>query len=370
MKRPFDDQLLYQRVQAQLTRVAGKRSDCPRASVLVRSDRLGIDTLAQIGSGGPDAFHVASVGKLFTAVMVARLVDRGLLHFSDPVAPLLAPGTLDRLFVIDGIDHQHQVTIAQLLSHTSGAADYYADRSVGGRSVSRLIVDQPDTGWTPQDLLQFSREQQSAVARPGAQFHYSDTGYIVLGLVVEALTGTSFTDAVHRDLFEPLGMSRTFFPFRTSPAVGTSDLRPAFLHGKEISRNASITADWAGGGVASTEHDLLRFGRALSSGQLVANRTLAKMEQFDWVFLRGIRYGLGCMQYRFGEWFPLFRSYPKMHGHMGVLGTHLCYDRELDLHIVISLGSDAAVESSVRLLIAVVGFVRRVARNTKRSAAR
>lgn len=336
---------------------AGSAPDRSEASILVYSPKLGLDILARAADGGREAFHVASVGKLFTAVLVGRLIDRGRLDFETRVAGLLPPGTLDGLFVVDGVDRQAEVTVDQLLAHRSGIADYFSDPASGGETVFDLMTREPDRTWTPAQLLDFVRTRQRAVAPPGESFHYSDSGYVVLGLVVEALEGRPFHEVLSEELFVPLGMEDSWMPGRSLPASGgPTAIRPAYIQGVEVSAFPSISADWAGGGVASTERDLLRFQLALRSGALLSDRTLARLETFDGEFLKGIRYGRGIMEYRFGDFFFLLGGYPDMVGHMGVLGTQLFYDPTDDLHIVVSLGTDAGEEASVRLLIEALGL--------------
>jgi len=350
-----------QRIGGALEAAVRGHADRAGASVLVHSDTLGLHVLVRADPAGPDAFHVASIGKVFTAVLVGRLIDAGVLRLDEPVRPLLPPGTLDGLFVVHGTDHQAEVTVDHLLSHTSGIADYFDDPASGGKPVSTLIVEDPGHSWIPAELLDFTRNQQAAVGTPGQAYHYSDTGYIVLGLLVERLTGAPFATVLDRQILTPLGMDRTWMPWRGSPRSGSpGPLRPAWLHGSDVSRSASITADWAGGGMASTEEDLLKFQQALWSGRLLSAPTLAALQSFDHVFQKGIWYGKGLMQLRFGEFFFLLGSYPKMVGHMGVLGTQMFYDPARDLHLIVSFGSDAGMEDSVKLMITVLGIVLRM----------
>lgn len=338
------------------------RADRRGASILVHSERLGIDILARSYSGDApaEAFHIASVGKLFTTVLVARLVEAGRLAFEDTIAPLLAPGRLDGLFVVDGRDFQADVTVAQLLSHSSGAADYFADPVRGGKPLFDLIHEEPQRRWTPDSILDFCRDGQKAIGKPGERFHYSDTGFILLGLAIEKLYGSPFEKVLADEILKPLGMERTWMPFRSLPAKGGTEIRAAWLQGAEVSAFPSITADWAGGGIASTEADLLKFDSALNSGTIVSLETLGKLKRFDALFSRGIHYGNGIMELRFGEFFPLLASYPRMTGHMGILATQLFYDTAHDLHIVVTLGSDAAMEDSVKLLIEALGIALRI----------
>ena len=175
--------------------------------------------------------------------MLARasssIPDAGDLSFSDPVSPLLAPRTLDGLFVVDGKDHQASVTVDQLRSHTSGVADYFADPTKNGKPVSNLIVDDPGHSWTPSELLEFSRARQTTVGVPGQKYHYSDTGYILLGLLVEKLYGAPFETILDRELLSPLGMDRSWMPFRSKPRMGTAGASPPPKRTSSSSRRPS-----------------------------------------------------------------------------------------------------------------------------------
>ena len=347
-----------ERIKTAFMKAVKGKPELAEASILIHSDRLGIHELLRADPQAPDAYHVASVGKTFTAVLIGRLVDSGRLRFEDSVAPLLAPGRLDGLFVFKGVDHQAEVTVDQLLAHTSGTADYFADPAGKDGTIFVHMVREPEHFWTPDELLDFSRDHQKAVNAPGKAYHYSDTGYIILGLIVEKLYGAPFEAVLARELFQPLAMDRSFMPFRSEPASGSAaPIRKAWLQGSEVSTFRSISADWAGGGAASTEEDLLKFQKALWEGRLVSGATFEHMKTFDNKFQKGIYYGRGFMQFRFGEFMFLLSSWPKMMGHIGILSTHMLYDPKEDIHIIVNFGSTAGMESSVRLVIDVLGIL-------------
>ncbi|HSV57187.1 MAG TPA: serine hydrolase domain-containing protein [Magnetospirillaceae bacterium] len=318
------------------------------------------------GSFGADAepgsrvFHAASVGKLFTAVLIGRLVEEGRIRWDTRVADILPPGNLDGLYLRGGKDHRDEVSVKMLLSHTSGAADYFGDPGRSGKSVSALIVENPDRSWTPDELLAFSRDEQKPAAPPGAAFHYSDTGYVLLGRIVEELRGAPYHKVLRREIFEPAGMRDAYMPLREPSPPNVPALRPAYLGGTDLSRSKALSADWAGGGVALSADDLLAFGGALDAGLLLKPTTLARMADFRWTFRRGIRYGLGFMELRFGEFFPLLKSWPSLRGHMGILGIQFFWNPGDGTAVVVSLCSDRHMADSVRLLIAALGVLRRI----------
>lgn len=338
---------------------------------LVVSERAGISERfaagrsaaadGRLSAGQP--YHVASVGKMFTATLTAILVDEGRLRFEDPITQHLSAGETEGLFVVDGTDHAPEVTVEQLLAHTSGVADYFGDPVTSGRAFTDLIVEERDTQWTPASLLDFSRKYQRPVAAPGTTYHYSDTGYILLGLILERVERKPFHQILRDRLFAPLAMHDTYLLYRDRPAREASrPLADIWFHGTEVSRFRSLTADWAGGGVVSTLDDLLAFQKALHSGRLVKPETLQRMMQARHEFRSGIHYGLGIMEIRFEEFFFLLKGLPRVYGHIGILSTHLFYDPESNTHIILNFGDDESMVTSFRALIEVVTTLRRIQR--------
>ncbi|TVR02197.1 MAG: class A beta-lactamase-related serine hydrolase, partial [Spirochaetaceae bacterium] len=169
-------------------------------------------------------FHTASIGKQLTATAIFRMIEARQLELTTPIASLLPTETLDALFTYNGVDHRGRVTVEQLLGHTSGVADYFSgiadsrapEPGRGGehkhhrsrrRKFTDVVIAEPDRLWTPAELLSYSRDAQQPVAPPGERFHYSDTGYVLLGMIAEAIDGTSFGRVLERRVFEPAGMT-------------------------------------------------------------------------------------------------------------------------------------------------------------------
>lgn len=213
-------------------------------------------------------FNIASAGKMFTAVAIAQLAEQGKLAFGDPIGRYVSgfpPETADK------------VTIHQLLTHTSGMGDLPRDRaSVMKESPSKLadlmprIVNQP---------LQFE---------PGARFSYSNSGYVVLGAIVERITGQSYYDYVREHVFKPAGMTSTDWYNRNQDVpklahgymrVDDSGRPVTRPQGPESGSGAApgtlrdnrdfLPPGNPSGGADSTVGDLLRFARALLQHKLL-----------------------------------------------------------------------------------------------------
>ena len=263
--------------------------------------------------------------------------------------------------MVQGADYANEVTISQLMEHTSGVADYFADPVDTGMTVAQDVVANTHTIWTPDAMLAVTRDRQHAVARPGTQFHYSDTGYVLLGLLIEAVERKPFHQVLAERFFEPLGMTDTYMPYRSKPTnphpLPIADL---WLDGVNLRAAESITADWAGGGIVSTPDDLLRFAKALHTYQLVNKASYLRMSTMRNHFQTGLYSGVGMMAVRFGEFSWTLKYLPESLGHIGILATHLWYEPLTDTYIIMNYGSNALLETSFRDFITVQMLLRRI----------
>lgn len=355
VSRPMTAEQARENLNKRMQTLRGKSPRLAQAQMRVFSPQFS----GHFGAAAEQPFHVASMGKLFTTLLIAQLVEQGRLRWDSRLVDLLSPETLENLFVVGGVDHRAEVTLEHLLAHTSGVADYFADPVQGGKPVVELLALEPQRVWTPQELLEVTRRGQKAHFAPGNGFHYSDSGFVLLGLVIETVYGQPFVEVVHQRIFGPLGMEHSYFPFRTQPKYPSAPLSPVWVGGTDFARSPVLTADWAGGGAASTADDLLKFAQGLMEGSLIRAETLEYLAQPLNRFERVIRYGRGVMRLRFADIFPLLRGYPDMIGHMGILGTQLLFDPKNKVIVIVSLGSTGYMETSVRLLIEAVGVLRR-----------
>lgn len=352
-----------------ISRLRSRNREFAYAGMTVSAPSVGLHcALGADGEPQNAVFHTASVGKLLTTALIGMLLDEGRLQRNTPIVELLPAEFLAGLFELNGIDHREEVTVAHLLNHTSGVADYFEDPTYPagrrrGETAEQRARREPTRSWTPEELLAWSRERQRPVGRPGERFHYSDTGFVLLGFMVQEIEGEPFHEVLRRRIFEPLEMTHASMPGRSGPRDPQTPLmRPLWLGGIDLSRSPSVTVDWTGGGVAATAEELIRFARAFHNGELLSQETLQWLRQFNWKFRRGIAYGHGIMEVRFGEFFPLLRSLPHMSGHMGVTGVQLFADPEDDTVICVSTGSTRGMSQSVRLLISAMRSVQKLKR--------
>ena len=335
MARTLSPDALTATFDTHLTRVARHRARRGLPAPQVRITAPGLSY--EFGDTLP--FHAASIGKLATAALVVQQIEARRLEWTTPIDDILEPSELAGLFAAPG------ATIEQLLGHTSGAADYFEDRAAGTTRFLRRVIDEPNHFWEPRELFDFTRHHQRPVGLPGGRFHYSDTGYVLLGRALETVTGRSFTTLLREGVLGPAGMRASAF-WQREPSP--ERIAPVWLGRVEASHFASVSCGWAGGGIVATPTDLEQLGAALSDGTLVSTESWARMTQPQHRVRPGIHYGLGTMQLRFDAFDPFSRGLPRPVGHLGSLATHLFIDTERGTSVVLNFHGRGEMSASFR----------------------
>jgi len=276
----------------------------PGVSVAIRWDDgrvwLGSSGLADVEAATPvasrTAFSLASVSKTYTAAVALQLVEEGALGLEDRVAPWL-PG-----LEIDG-----RITIRMLLEHTSGLTDFFLNQKI-----DKALQSEPDAAWTADRALTFL---PPGGRPPGAGFRYSNTNYLLLGLLVEAATGAPLGDSVRTRLLAPLRLEDTWTQVAEPPRLplarayrlvrsgGTVVARVVAPSGAIAPFRSVVTAAGGAGGMAGTASDAARWMGALAAGEVLEPETMEVMlrvaETVDGSAPR-IPYGLGVQLVRLG----------------------------------------------------------------------
>jgi CubicO group peptidase (beta-lactamase class C family) len=276
-------------------------------------------------------FGIASVTKMFTAVAVATLDVDVAAPVTDLLPPERRPSTL-----------RPDVTVHHLLTHTSNIADYAEEEGPDPVEYETLWTDRPCYAFErPADFLPMFGDLPP-YGPPGGEFHYSNAGYIVLGLIVEEVAGLSYVDAVRRQVFEPAGMTASGF-FRLDEPV--PDLATGYLPSGRSNVYSIPVIGGADGGAQCTAADLDRFLRAYDDGSLLKERRDAMLTPHVSVE-PGLDYGYGCILYGDGRF-----------GHGGGdPGVHALIQRipSADATVVVLLNNEGPVGAARDLLVEAV----------------
>lgn len=229
-------------------------------------------------------YRVGSVTKSFVATVILQLIADGRLSLEDTVERWL-PGILT---------YGDQVTVRQLLNHTSGVPDYVVGPYVG----LYTDPDQQFRAWTPRELVALVADRPANFP-PGTAWSYSNTGYVLAGMIVEAATGDTLDRELRRRISRPLGLRDTFFPVNRATIPRPYARGYGFPLGQEQGPLLSFTVfnpslAWAAGALVSDLGDLQSFFRALLRGRLLPPALLAEMTT-PFSTGRGFGYGLGLI---------------------------------------------------------------------------
>ena len=201
-------------------------------------------------------FNLGSMNKMFTAVAIAQLAERGKLAFDDPIGKYLDESWLKRE-ILD------QVTIHHLLTHTAGLGSYFNEEFEKSSRMRFRTVD---------DYKPLVRGEELAF-EPGSDWRYSNTGLFLAGAIIEQVTGQSYFDYVRENIFKPAGMIDTDSYEMDKPVPNLAIGYSRTADGWENNLFKHVIKGGPAGGGFSTVHDLLRFDQALRAGKLVSKQS-------------------------------------------------------------------------------------------------
>jgi D-alanyl-D-alanine carboxypeptidase len=268
--------------------------------------------------------RIGSVTKTFTVSLLLQAAADGLLSLDDTIGQY-----------VEGIPNGDEITLRQMANMTSGIASYTFNEQW-----QDAFFSDPQRIWRPEELVQFGIEDSPAFD-PGTEFQYSNTNTVLLGLVLEQVSGEPVGDLYREWIIEPLGLQQTSFP-NADPAFPDPHPQGYTLQGQDDGEPLNATDwnpswGWTAGGMISTVDDLLVYGRALGTGEglLPPEQQAERLNSFpgDEVPPNSAEraYGLG-----------LGREYGWL-GHTGELpgfNTAVYYHPELDATVVVEVNSD------------------------------
>jgi D-alanyl-D-alanine carboxypeptidase len=324
-------------LQALIDSVVADDPEIPGAALAVISPTLGVFWEGASGLADPesmtpmtaaDPVRLASNTKTYVAAAILRLVEDGCLVLDSAIGDHL-PDELRALLEEDGYDSR-AITVRHLLTHTGGLADHGA-----AEAYTEAILADPTHRWTPNEQVAFMVEWGEPYGPPGTIYSYSDTGYVLLGTILERVSGHDLASAV-RELvgFDRLGLESTWWEILEPAPEGVPDRAHQFYGETDVTSFLPYYDLYGGGGIVATVGDLARFFGAIFRGGVFADpRTKETM--------LGTLDGLGSAPeateralppgaYRMGLWVLETDGLITYH-HTGFWGTMAVHVPDLDL---------------------------------------
>ncbi len=222
-----------------------------------------------------DVFRIGSITKVFTSAATLTLVEDGVVDLDAPASRYVS-----RVPVPD------DVTVRDLLRHTSGIYNYTDDPDF-----IPSTFDAPDRFWTPEEVVAVVVDQPS-LFEPGSEFRYSNTNYVILGVLIEEVTGQQYHEVLRERIISPLGLSSTYLAgFEGGPEV----FDPYEHEGDADYDYTSVASGaWSAGAMVSSAGDLHTLFTALFDEEIVSSDLVAQM-------IDGTEYGFGMELFQSGE---------------------------------------------------------------------
>lgn len=259
---------------------------------------IGIENVATREALDPLAhYQIGSTTKSMTAAIVLQLQEEGALSVDDLLSEYLPD-------LAAAIPNGDQLTILQLLGHTSGMIDYFDDE-LGEQLVSDMEALQQQ--WTPTDLVLLAAESDLPVSMPSTSWKYNNTGYVLLGLIIETVTGKPIAEVFQERIFDPLEMIDTYFAegIPSDEEMPSGYLQIPYDY-ETTTWNASQA--YTAGAVISTVPDMAIYIRGLVTGALFQNSATLELMKTPVIDGSGagpglidLSYGLGLQHYLPGQ---------------------------------------------------------------------
>lgn len=201
-----------------------------------------------------NVFRIGSLTKQFTAIAILQLMEQGKLNLQDEITR----------FIPDYPTQGNKITIEHLLTHTSGIRNHNAIPD----TVQRYKLD-----FTPKEMIDYFKGQPIRFT-PGSRYEYSNSGYTLLGYIIEKITGKTYAQYLEENFFKPLDMTGSLYASDTKLVKNRANGYIKTKNGFENSAYMSMTQPYAAGSIQSTVDDLFKWNQAVTSYKLVKKETL------------------------------------------------------------------------------------------------
>lgn len=350
-------------LQALVDRTVADNESIHGAALHVDSPTLGLRWEGAAGLAGPDtpmsALHpvrIASNTKTYVAAAVLRLAEEGRLGIDDPIAAHL-PDETSALLIGDGY-RPDQMTVRHLLTHTSGLYDHSDSQKYGD-----AIMADPQHRWTRTEQVEAAMAWGQPWGAPGEIYTYCDTGYVLLGAIIEQTSGRPLATAVRQLLrFEELDLTATWWEDLEPPPDGVPDRAHQFIDSADTFAFDPSFDLYGGGGLVATVADMARFERGLFSGGVFSDPATADLmlTTVDGAAARpdADDAALAPGTYRMGVWVVEIDGVTA-YAHSGFWGTAAVYVPEFDLAVAATVNQNKAKEAMWELVREAIAIVKK-----------
>lgn len=292
-------------------------------------------------------FYIASTTKLFVTAMLLQAEEKGLLNRKDLISKYLSSTIMNDLHVLNNKDYSHEITIENLMAHTSGIPDYFQQKRENGISLETELLKGNDLAWSTEQCVDDSKKMKPAFApETKGKAMYSDTNYQLLGKILETIHENNFSNLVQELICKPIGLKNTYL----YTEIQDKQAQDMYFKNKPLSIPKAMVSFGSDGGIVSTSEELLKFLRAFFEGVFFSKIMISDLKQWNRIFFP-LESGIGIHRFKLPWFLSPFKAFPELIGHSGLSGAFAFYCPTKDLYLAGTVNQISQPQISYRLML-------------------
>lgn len=340
---------LEQSTMDQIVQKMSRKTNIFGVVFYISSEDNSLNMLGASGNIEPESpYYIASINKLFISSILLKLYAGGQTDINNRISEYLPKDMLTGLHIYNGKDYSSDLTIAHLLSHTSGLPCYLTDKQADGTKVMSELEAGLDQPWPVDKVIKTVKTMKTHFP-PGkkGKAKYSDTNYQILNLIIEGITGTPVQIAL-KNLFRELNLEQTY----VFENIQDDSFAPIYYKSKQINIPEFFSSTQ--NDIISTARDQMTFLKAFFHGHFFPKERLHELEKWRNVFFP-FKYGVGIQKFQIPRIMSLFQPIPEMIGHSGSTGSVAFYVPDMDMYITGTTNQQAqpsiAFQAAIKILM-------------------
>jgi len=318
----------------------------------VSYDDNSIDVISASGNIKENSqYYIASINKFFVSSIILRLYTNNKLDLHDEISKYLPEEVVRGLHIHKGKDYSHDLSIAHMLSHTSGLPCYLTDKQANGKKAMAELEAGIDQPWPIDKVIQEVKRMKTHFP-PGKEGRakYIDTNHQILGLIIENITGEP-VNIVLKNLFQELSLTKTYV------CEDANDKNFVPIRYKSEIRHLPLFLTSTQNDIISTAKDQMTFLKAFFSGYFFPKERLNELEKWNNIFFP-FKYGIGMQKFYMPCILSPFHPVPDMVGHCGSTGSVAFYVPDMELYITGSINQQARSNIAFQTMVKIINKLR------------
>lgn len=339
---------LNEKILEEIVTKATKGKDIYGAVFYVSTDDDSIDLISAAGNFKEDSrYYIASINKLYVSALVLKLSTEGKIALSNKISKYLSEEIIKGLHIYKGREYSKDLTIAHLLSHTSGLPCYLTDRKKDGKKAMTELEAGIDQSWSIDRVIEEIKLMKPHFS-PGEEgkAKYIDTNHQILGLIIEEVAGKPINIAL-KDMFKELNMNETY----VCEDVNDKSFVP--IRYKSEIREIPLFLTSTQNDIISTARDQMIFLKKFFNGYFYPKERLQELEKWRNIFFP-FKYGIGIQKFYTPRIISPFTSVPDMIGHCGSTGAVAFYVPDKKIYITGTTNQQAKPSVAFQTMIKII----------------